>query len=258
VAHNDLAVFALPVSLATSALSLVRTIKFHALCGQMAFTGATAIARFLVVIDGVHEAVHVVDVVHGKHVGYVAAPGCIRLPMGVAAHGTKVAVSMWQRGGGGAVCMYEGEGTTWTSTRMVHCCLSYGLRFTADGTGLVVAGLMEAGGCSVSLLCAKDGSFVRHLATGLCNVISVEECEAGRWALASWDSDTVVFVGGTSVAGNFKKPSALAYAPGLGLLVRDNDGVQLFATVDAIAMAAMSVMKTTWMATVLRGAIGRL
>ena len=34
--------------------------------------------------------------------------------------------------------------------------------------------------------------------------------------------------------------------------------MQVFATVDAIAMLAMSVMKTTWMATVLRGAIGRL
>ena len=53
---------------------------------------------------------------------------------------------------------------------------------------------------------------------------------------------------------NLSHPSAMAFVPGLGLIVREhgNGGrAQLF----AVAMAAMSVMRTTWMATVLRFAI---
>ena len=56
--------------------------------GWMAFTGSTgstAAERLLVVTDAGNRAVHVIDVIHAKHVGYVAAPGSIDEPRGVAA-----------------------------------------------------------------------------------------------------------------------------------------------------------------------------
>jgi hypothetical protein len=105
---DDLTVFALPDSIAASGFARIRTIggggcvqplnfKFvhdDWVSGELAFTGATASTRLLLVTDAGNKAVHVIDVVHGAHVGYVAAPGSIYNPTNVAARDTKVAVSM--------------------------------------------------------------------------------------------------------------------------------------------------------------------
>jgi hypothetical protein len=78
----------------------------------MAFTGAAASGtRLLVVTDAGYNAVHVIDVVHGAQVGYVAAPGSIAGPRGVAAKDSKVAVST--NSAGAAIRVYEGSGATW-------------------------------------------------------------------------------------------------------------------------------------------------
>jgi hypothetical protein len=53
--------------------------------GWMAFTGPTT-SRLLLLTDAGHDAVHVIDVVGGVHVGHVAAPGAIAGPRGVAAN----------------------------------------------------------------------------------------------------------------------------------------------------------------------------
>jgi hypothetical protein len=95
----------------------------------------------------------------------------------------------------------------------------------------------------------------------------VEEVEGG-WLVACGGSDSVEFVGdgvggdgggrpslggyGSGV-GELIFPIALAVVPGLGLVVReaDNDGrLQVFATPDAIAMAAMSPCRVAWMGVV--------
>ena len=61
--------------------------------GYLAFTttttsGSSSSARpLLLVTDAGHLAVHLVDVVGGTHAGYVAAPGSIAGPRGVAASG---------------------------------------------------------------------------------------------------------------------------------------------------------------------------
>ncbi len=70
--------------------------------GWMAFTGPAS-ARLLVVTDAGHDAVHVIDVAGRVHVGYVAAPGAIDGPRGVAggapwwpsARGEEAAMTTW-------------------------------------------------------------------------------------------------------------------------------------------------------------------
>jgi hypothetical protein len=59
--------------------------------------------------------------------------------------------------------------------------------------------------------------------------------------------------------GEFDFPVALAVVPGLGLVVRELDGcrLQVFATPDTIAMAAMSHVRVAWMVVVARGVFRR-
>lgn len=124
--HDDLTLFLLPESIvATSSLTPIRTIggsdsgepmNFKFRCGGnycsgwMAFTGSTAATRLIVVTDGGNDAVHVIDVVRGNHVGYVAIPGSIFKPRGAVARGSKVAVTACESNASGFVRLYEGSG----------------------------------------------------------------------------------------------------------------------------------------------------
>jgi hypothetical protein len=250
--------------------------------GWMAFTGPPT-ARLLLVTDAGHDAVHVIDVACRLHAGYVAAPGTIAGPRGVAARGSLVAVTSWKSRGSGdhVVRVFEGSGATWTPVRVLaggfgrpgraagQLRSPYGLRFTSDGTGLVVA---DGGNDRVSLFRVEDGSFVRHVAVGLDRPIDVEECESG-WLVVRFPVHTIEFVdggvdGGVARVGRaslgkygtgdgvFCCPLALALVPGLGLVVRElgNYGrLQFFATPDTIAMASMSASRVGWMVAVARG-----
>jgi DNA-binding beta-propeller fold protein YncE len=244
--------------------------------GYLAFTGPPTSRRLLVTDHG-HDAVHVIDVVARVHSGYVTAPGSLAGPRGVAARGSLVAVTAWKAYYSGAheVHLFEGSGCSWSPVRVLcggfggpggadgQLQQPYGLRFTSDGSGLAV---VDAGNDRVSLFRVGDGSFVRHVATGLSFPLDVEECEGG-WLVACYGSHTVEFVGGGGVArailgrvgdgdGEFTYPTALALVPDLGLVVREegNDGrVQVFATPDDIAMASMSAWRVGWMVTVVRG-----
>jgi hypothetical protein len=219
--------------------------------GWMAFTGP-ATSRLLLLTDAGHDAVHVIDVAGGVHAGYVAAPGTIAGPRGVAARGSLVAVSAWKKRGSGehVVRVFEGSGAMWSEVRVVgdgfggpgsadgqlHC--PRGLRFSGDGTGLAVA---DGGNSRVSVFRVEDGSFARHVATGLGWPFDVEECEGGWLVACDAPSHTIEFVGGDvggggvgrarlgkkgSGDGEFCFPSALALVPGLGLVVREmgNEG----------------------------------
>jgi hypothetical protein len=253
--------------------------------GWMAFTGP-ATSRLLLLTDAGLDAVHVIDVVGRVHVGCVAAPGTITGPRGVAARGSLVAVSAWNRydSGDHVVRVFEGSGASWTAVRVLaggfrrpgsadgQLLRPFGLRFTGDGTGLAVA---DMGNHRVSVLRVEDGSFVRHVghvASGLGGPWDVEECEGG-WLVACWDSGTIEIVGAADAAvrrarlgkrgsgdGEFEYPSALALAPGLGLVVRDfakGGRLQFFATPDTIAMASMSAPRVAWMLAVARGVVRR-
>jgi hypothetical protein len=256
---NTLSVFALPHSSGAGAgLALVCTLggasspapmqfKFYDnySSGWMAFTGP-ATSRLLLVTDAGHDVVHIIDVAGRVHVGYVAAPGTIAGPRGVAARGSLVAVSVWKIGGSGdhVVRLFEGSGAMWTAVRVVaggfggpgsadgQLQWPYGLRFTGDGKGLAVS---DEWNNRVSMFRVDNGSFVRHMATGLRGPCDVEECEGG-WLVACAGSHTVDFVGvvvhGSGVSGarlgkrgsgggEFMDPSALALVPVLGLVVRE-------------------------------------
>ena len=204
----------------------------------------------------------------------------------MAARGSLVAVSAWKRHDSGdhVVRVFEDSGATWTAVRVVgggfgspgsadgQLKWPYGLRFTSDGLGLVVA---DYGNCRASFFFREDGSFVRHMATELSGYPwDVEECEGG-WLVACWASHTIEFVGGDvdggdvgraslrefgSGDGELEAPSALALVPGLGLVVQDSaEGgrLQIFATPDTIAMASMSAARVGWMVGVARAIVRR-
>ena len=236
--------------------------------GHMAFTDgccgeATTTPLVLVTETGKSgrgtSAVHVIDVVRGTHVGYVAAPGTIILPFGVAARKSLAAISCWKDVH--TVRVFEGSSGTWTAVRKIAAD-ALGLRFTADGLGLVVADYFNG---RVSIFCAKDGSFLRHIALLPADVYprDVEQCviddgstgwvichSSGLLAVADTDAGTVVAK--RRDVGFY--PLALAVVPGLGLLVlRHDTGVHFLATPDAVAMAAMSACKVAWMVSVCRG-----
>ena len=65
--------------------------------GYLAFTDHSGTSSpLLLATDAGQDAVHVIDVVGRTHVGYVAPPGMIPGPWGVAAKGHRVAVSAWR------------------------------------------------------------------------------------------------------------------------------------------------------------------
>lgn len=291
---NALHVFALPTSLASSTSLNTRFELLYSLggafssapmkfkfngspsSGWMAFTGPGA-CRLLVVTDAGHHAVHVIDVVSRAHVGYVSAPGTIDRPRGVASHGSLVAVSTC--GIQGQVRVYKGSGATWAPVGVLSGTSAFtlgagdrlymlcGLRFTADGLGLVVA---DTNG-SVNMFRMKDGEFARHgaptvMPMGAGAPFDVEECEGG-WLVACRRSIEFVSDAGAGKpaisqhGGQFYTPTAVAIIPGLGFAVREygyNGRLQLFATPDVVAMAAMSPCRVAWMTGVNRGILHRV
>ncbi len=285
---DRLQVFALPDDIVArchvqSELALVRTLggdapmefQFWNSSGYMAFTDgcggvSTANRRLLLVTehgksDG-SGAVHVIDVVRGAHVGYVAAPGTIRSPKGVATRKSFAAVSCQALVGyNSEVRVFEGSSGTWRSVRTITVAAT-GLRFTADGLGLVVPEYFR--GClRVFSVTAEDSSPCSD-GGKLNHPMDVEECairddggmRAG-WVVCEYRglvavTDNARDASNTDVVTGWRGDncSALAVVAGLGLLmVRHGTGVQFLATPDAVAMASMSLCKVAWMVAACRG-----
>jgi hypothetical protein len=237
----------------------------------MAFMGPCT-ARLLLVTDAGHEAVHVIDVVGRGHVGYVAAPGTIVSPTGVAARGFLVAVCAldWTPEWGHVVRLFEGSGASWAVVRNVGLGPYFprGLRFTSDGKRLAVAHSNNPLGYvfTVSVFRVEDGSFERGLGGYPNGAYDVEEVDDG-WLFASWITRTIQFVdcsgaGRAICDGQLKAtPMNLALIGGFGLVVREshvNHGrLQFFATPDVIAMASMSAPRVAWITAARRGRIFR-
>jgi hypothetical protein len=257
--------------------------------GLLAFSGPAA-SRRLLVTDAGHDAVHVINAQARTHVGYVTAPGVLAGPRGVAARGDMVAVSAWAAyfNTDHAVHLFQGSDTTWTPVRVLcggfgrpgraHGQLNqpYGVRFSRDGVHLAVA---DSANNRVCLFRVNSGAFAGHVATKVRVAWDIEECCSG-WLVACWCSDSVEHVShamGTGKAGlrvpgarstldaagpgvDFMLPSALALVPSLGLLVREEarqGRIQVFATPDVMAMAAMSAYRVAWIGSVARGVMRR-
>ena len=222
--------------------------------GCLAFTppppssGSQILPHLLFVTDAGHNAVHIMDVRGGgNHVGYLAPPGSIAGPRGVAVSGVAslAAVSAWNDvdwGDRHMVFVYRGsDGSHWTHVRTIgggfgapgpadrQLRMPLGLRFSADGSAICVA---VWGNDRLSMFRVGNGGFMRHITTGLRNPRDVEEVEGG-WLVANSGTDTVEFVnnggdGGRPFLGKagggdgaFCFLSALALVPGLGLIVRE-------------------------------------
>ncbi len=248
-------------------------------------TVTTVTRPLLLVTDAGADAVHLVDVVGQTHAGYLASPGSIAGPRGVAASGALplVAVSAWKESfrGDHVVVVYRGSGAVWEAvpvfgggfggpgSRDGQLNGPFGLRFSRDGSAVCVA---DTGNGRASVFRVGDGGFVRHMATGLSSPRDVEEVDGG-WLVAcyylhrvelacvgdggfggGWPSVGKAGGGAGSGDGEFWYPTALAVVPALGLLVREygNRRLQVFATPDAIVMAAMSPDRVAWMTAVAR------
>jgi hypothetical protein len=206
--------------------------------GYLAFTPLTGDSSsgsarpLLLVTDAGADAVHLVDVVGRRprsHAGYLAAPGSIAGPRGVAASGASplVAVSAWKtyESGDHVVVVFRGSGAVWEAVRVIGGGLGrpgrgygqlnrpYGLRFSGDGSGICVA---DSWNHRVSLFRVGDGRFVRHIATGfrdlsrrtpgLRHPSDVEEVEGG-WLVVRAFSHTVEFVSHRSDGDGSRWPS---------------------------------------------------
>jgi hypothetical protein len=229
--------------------------KFNGSSGRLAFTfpSSSGARPLLLVTDAGHDAVHLVDVMDQTHAGYLASPGSIAGPRGVAASEASylVAVSAWKEtdSGDNVVVVYRGSGAVWEAVRVIgggfggprdrdgQLRRPHGLRFSGDGSTICVA---DWGNNRASVFRVADGGFVRHMeGTGLGGPSDVEKVEGG-WLAACWGSHRVEFVGDGSGDdgggwpslgktgggygsgdGEFCFPSALAAVPGLGLVVRE-------------------------------------
>jgi len=135
--------------------------------GIMAFTEGGLLLvtdRGISFRDVEHGTVHVIDVFRGIHVGYVAARGTMKNLRGVATRKSLAAVSCCGRSTPEVRVFANSATCTWTAVRVIAvagCCTPFGLRFSADGTRLVVTNFSKS---CLSMFCAKHGTFLRHIA----------------------------------------------------------------------------------------------
>jgi hypothetical protein len=243
--HNTLSVWSLPTHSSAGGLELAYTLggsggsggsgggsaaspikfKFNGMdTGCLAFIPPISSDAHctLLVTDAGANAVHFVDVVRKTHEGYLAPPGSITRPRGVAASPTSpmVAVSVWkawrkEKGTSAdhVILLYRRTSeAVWERVREIgggfcggradrdgQLRWPFGLRFTRDGSAILVADCWNR---RASVFRVDDGGFVRHIATGLSLPYDVEEVEGG-WLVACDYSCTVVFVGdGDDVGGD--------------------------------------------------------
>jgi hypothetical protein len=182
------------------------------------------------------DAVHMMDVMRGTHVGHLAPPGSIAGPRGVCASHDFAAVSAWPRCDHGwhVVYIFQADGDSWRQVRVVG-----GLPSAEDGFLKAPEGVCISADCStvavvdngnhrVSLFGLGDGAFMGHVATTTSTdeaLWCVQEC-AGGW-LTSGSCHTIkCFQGGNLHAefrgdGRMSFPAQFTFVPGLGLVVRN-------------------------------------
>ncbi len=170
--------------------------------------GAPAHARplLLLVADAMADAVHLVDVVAGAHLGPLYPAGAQpEAPRGVAASATTVAVSAWKhaRRCDHTVSLFDAR------TRRPLRVLG-GVGGPADGCfdrpwGLALSGALLAvadnGNDRVTEFRVEDGAFVRHAATGLGFAAAVVAWPGG-WVVSSGQGLACIPATGSAASGN--------------------------------------------------------
>jgi hypothetical protein len=229
----------------------------------LAFTDGTVGPCLLLVGDNACPAVSVIDARSGAHVGFVAGPGQCDRTRGIATWGSLACISSWAFRGLGepTVRLYEGNGPCWAPLRTLSTGLEapMGLRFTQNGTRVVV---VESGRGHLAVIDVADGACVSHLSTPFVPFHpDVEEWDGG-WLVTNRDVLQFVGMDGTPCEsskprgrepGGFMRPRGLAAVPGVGFAVRGSDAVHVYASRDALAMAAMSPARVAWMTVAARG-----
>ena len=145
---------------------------WSSMSGGLAFApgGSQGARPVLLVADDGKDAVHVVDVVGRVHLGYLADPGSIAGPRGVAVSAAAHLVAVSSRGRMvpyGHVSLYRGRagGCEWDLVRVIGRGLlalsrpllsrPSGLRFTGDGAMLAVAASVGAAMRVMAIIIAR-------------------------------------------------------------------------------------------------------
>jgi hypothetical protein len=218
----------------------------------------------LFVTEAEGDAVHVIDVESGTHVGYVGeAVGSIAT---VAAAKGLVALARWEAP---TIVLFQGAGATWTPLQALDnmprgpgCGHSFvlgnpvALRFTADGAGIVVVDRFTA---LITMFAVADGSVVKRLAVDVPCARDIIAWKDG-WAAALHEKGSVEFISGgsdtpwtTLCRAYYMHPHRLAAVPGVAVFVRDvTDGISAFVDRDVLAMTRMSAARVAWMSTAYR------
>jgi hypothetical protein len=178
----------------------------------------------VLVTDAGNDTVHIIDVVGRTHAGYLAAPGTIVGPRGIAIHqrawtsrsgsrsksksesgqrSTLVAVTAWknQHAGHHVVVLYENNGPVWDKVRVIggnfgfpgsvkgQMHQPYGVRISKDGTQVCVCDKQNS---RVIFFSAEEGSVLRQVIVidpstdpGVGEPSDLEEVEGG-WLFASF------------------------------------------------------------------------
>jgi hypothetical protein len=110
----------------------------------------------------------------------------------------------------------------------------------------------------------RDGTFVRHVATGLYHPVDVEEFDHG-WLVAGGllCKGTIEFVNGggelSMMTTGLENVASLATVRGVGMVVRErwSAWMSVFATYDALSMAAMRIDRVGWMTAVVKSLMAR-
>jgi hypothetical protein len=194
--------------------------------------------------------------------------------------GVLVAVATWGTFPGATeVWMYrENSWGAWKVIRKIgpHVAFSgrlqfpEGLRITRDGSAICVVD-----GCSgrVCMFRVNDGTFMQHLGPSLYSFAhDVEEIEDGWLAACSAPARCVEIVGraggglrgpqhlldiGGLGTGEFDSPVGIVTVPGVGIVVRYEQHLQVFAPPDVIAMGSMAPSRVAWMVATARGIVRR-
>lgn len=215
----------------------------------------------LVVPDPGHNCVHLLNVTTsgGVHAGFLCPPGEIKGPRAAAASASHIAISAYEVRHSGVSAVHLFDAVSKAHTRQIGCGLGfdngglngpYGVRLTPDGQHVVV---VDRDNNRVSKFRVVDGAFVGLVVPAVRWAVDAESSPLG-WLVTDHGGDSLELYpdqvvepsdgpsarpllpvcsfrvapsGVGSAASALAGPSALAFVPGTGLYVRDNNHVTL-------------------------------